>query len=201
MSELKRALGAFSCTMLVAGNMIGIGIFVTAGRIYSLIPDPKWILTAWVFGGILSLMGALSYAELGTRFPRAGGSYIYLREAFGPFFGFLAGLSSSLVTIPGTSAFLAIGFTKYAGIVNPYTAKSIAILLILGISYENYRGVKWGAELQNGFMVLKLSLIALLVLVGFWSGKGSFSHFAITGTFTQSLWVLFALALVPVMYT
>ena len=81
MTELKRDLGIFSCSMLVAGNMIGIGIFVTAGRIYGILPNPTLILIAWVLGGLLSLAGALSYAELSTRFPRAGGGYVYLREA------------------------------------------------------------------------------------------------------------------------
>ena len=91
MTQLKRALGPYSTAFLVAGNMIGIGIFVTAGRIYSLLPNPLYILLAWVIGGFLSISGGLAYAELATRFPRAGGGYVFLREAFGPFWGFLSG--------------------------------------------------------------------------------------------------------------
>ena len=201
MNQLKRELGLFSCTMLVAGNMIGIGIFITAGRIYSTLPNPYYIFFAWVFGGLLSLIGALSYAELSTRFPRAGGGYVYLREAFGPLFGFLAGFSSSMVTLPGTTAFLAIGVTKYAGFTDPFIAKTTAVLLILSISYVNYRGVKWGSDLQNGFMLLKLSLIFILIFAGFLFGNGSFEHFSMAKELPHSFWVVFPLCLVPIMYT
>lgn len=201
MTELKRELGAFSCTMLVAGNMIGIGIFVTPGRISSQLPHPQLILLAWLFGGFLSLAGALSYAELGTRFPRAGGGYVYLRKSFGPFMGFLAGFSSSLVTIPGTAAFLAIGFTKYAGISDLFVSKIVAVSLILLISLVNYWGVKWGAELQDGFMLLKLTLIFVLIAAGFFSGRGSFHNFALSSALPQSVWIALPLVMVPIMYT
>src|SRR3990167_6604620 len=179
MAELRRELGLFSCAMLVAGNMIGIGIFVTAGRIYHKLPDPNLILAAWVAGGFLSLAGGLVYAELATRFPRAGGGYVYIREAFGPLPGFLAGFSSSMVTIPGTAAFLAIGLTKYAGILDPFSAKGIAVALILLISLVNYWGVKWGAELQDAFMVIKLLLIVVLISAGFFSRNGSLENFSL----------------------
>jgi|GEM_PF-70094 len=201
MSQLKRHLSLFSCTLLVAGNMIGIGIFVTAARLYNVLPHPGYIVLAWLIGGFLSVAGGLVYAELATRFPRAGGGYVFLKEAFGPLFGFLAGFSASLVTIPGTAAFLAMGFAKYAGISQALYAKGIGIALILVISYVNYRGVTRGAFLQNGFMVLKLALIGLLLLAGFASQNGSLMNLAQTGTLTLSLWVAVPLALVPIMYT
>src|ERR1700758_1383084 len=87
--ELRRALGLFSCTMLVVGNMIGVGIFTTPGRIATLLPSSGWIFSAWILGGVLAIAGALSYAELGAAYPRAGGNYQFLREAYGPFWGFL----------------------------------------------------------------------------------------------------------------
>lgn len=201
MTDLRRELGIFSCTMLVAGNMIGIGIFITPGRIAGLLPDPKIILLAWVFGGLLSLAGALTYSELSSRFPRAGGSYVFLRESYGPLMGFLAGFSSSLVTLPGASAFMAIGVTKYAGFTDPFIAKTVAVTLILSISLINYWGVKWGAELQDGFMVVKFILIFILIAAGFLSGNGSFEHFSMTQAAERSLWVAIPLAMVPVMYT
>jgi len=181
--------------------MIGIGIFVTAGRIYKLLPNPMLILLVWLLGGLLSLVGGLAYAEMASRFPRAGGGYVFLREAFGPFWGFLSGFSSGLVTIPGTIAFLAMGFSKYAGIASPIWAKGLGVLLIVVMSYVNYLGVVRGARLQNGFMVLKLALIFLLIILGFASMNGSFTHFSEALPLSQSPWTLLILAMVPVMYT
>ena len=201
MTELKRDLGVFSCTMLVAGNMIGIGIFITAGRIYQTLPHPPAILAAWIVGGLLSLAGGLVYAELSTRFPRAGGGFVYITQAFGPFLGFLAGFSSSLVTIPGTAAFLAIGVTKYAGIMDPVVAKTVAVASILLISFVNDRGVLKGAWLQDSFMVLKLALIFGLIFARFIVGHGSFSNFGVSLESTRPFLYAFPLALIPVMYT
>lgn len=201
MTELKRKVGLFSATMLVVGNMIGIGIFVTAGRIYAVLPHPGYVVMAWVIGGLLSLAGGLAYAELASRFPRAGGGYVFLKESFGPFWGFLAGFSASLVTLPGTAAFLAMGFAKYAGITDVFVAKGLGILFILIISYINYRGVLRGAVLQDGFMVLKLALIALLIGAGFLSANGSFSHFSETLPLPHPFLSALFLALVPIMYT
>ena len=201
MSTLKRQLGLLSCTLLVAGNMIGIGIFVTAGRIATLIPHPGLILTAWVIGGLLSIAGGLAYAELATRFPRAGGGYIYIREAFGPMMGFLSGFSASMITIPGTAAFLAMGFARYAGITDPWLAKSIGISLILSISYINHRGLLKGAILQDTFMLLKLALIATLVIAGFGFGTGAWAHFHTHLPLSHSALIALPLALVPIMYT
>lgn len=201
MPDLKRHLNPFSCAMLVAGNMIGIGIFVTAGRIYTLLPNPMLILLVWLLGGALSLVGGLAYAEMASRFPRAGGGYVFLREAFGPFWGFLSGFSSGLVTIPGTIAFLAMGVSKYAGITTPLWAKCLGFFLIAVMSYINYLGVVRGARLQNGFMMLKFSLIFILIVAGFASMNGSFAHFTESVPLSQSPWILIVLAMVPVMYT
>src|SRR5580693_6285 len=96
--ELRRALGLFSCTMLDVGNMIGVGIFTTPGRIAILLPTSGWILLAWVLGAGLAMAGALSYAELGAAYPRAGGNYQFLREAFSTFWGFLYGWSATFIT-------------------------------------------------------------------------------------------------------
>ncbi|NBV82941.1 amino acid permease [bacterium] len=201
MQTLQRKLGLLSCTLLVAGNMIGIGIFVTAGRITTTLPHPGLIMTAWLLGGLLSIAGGLAYAELATRFPRAGGGYIYLREAMGPVMGFLSGFSASMITIPGTAAFLAMGFARYAGIDTPWIAKVIGISLILSISYVNHRGVVKGAGLQDLFMILKLTLITTLVLAGFGIGAGNWAHFAIHSPLPQASWIALPLALVPIMYT
>jgi len=201
MNSFKRALGTRSATLLVAGNMIGIGIFVTAGKIIQVIPNPALVLGAWVLGGLLSIIGGLAYAELATRFPRAGGGYVFQKEAFGPMLGFLAGFSSSMITIPGTTAFLAMGFTRYIGVVDPLVSRMIGLSLIAGISWINYRGVTQGAVLQDGFMVLKWGLIVALVGAGFGWGHGSWAHFESSLPLTRPLWVALPLALVPIMYT
>src|SRR5436305_7394863 len=109
-SELKRQIGLFDAVMLIAGDMIGIGIFVTTGAIAETLPTPGGVLLVWVFGGLLALAGALSCAELSASLPFAGGDYIYIREAYGKLLGFLSGWSSFLVTLSGAFAFFAVCF-------------------------------------------------------------------------------------------
>lgn len=192
---LKRHLSPFSAAMLVAGNMIGIGIFVTASRIYKVLPNPGLIVLVWLIGGLLSLAGGLAYAEMASRFPRAGGGYVFLREAFGPFWGFLSGFSAGLVTIPETAAFLAMGMAKYAGITHPLWAKALGVSLIAAIAVINYRGVRQGARLQNSFMLLKFGLIFGLILAGFYSMNGDISHFGEQLPLSGPLWAMIGLAL------
>src|SRR3954468_22905647 len=129
--ELKRVLGIFSCTMLVVGNMIGVGIFTTPGRIATLLPSSGWVFLAWCLGALLAMSGALAYAELGAAYPQAGGNYVFLRESYGRLWGFLYGWSASFITQSGTIAILAVGFTKYVGVENPHTVQLIAVSLIL----------------------------------------------------------------------
>ena len=107
---LKRELGLFTCILLVIGNIIGVGIFTTPGEIALGLPTAGWVLTAWIIGGLMTTAGALTYGELGAMFPRAGGDYVFLKEAFGPLVAFLYGLAYALVTTAGTIALLAIGF-------------------------------------------------------------------------------------------
>src|SRR5882762_11128937 len=130
-SSLKRCLGLFTCTMLVVGNMIGVGIFVTPGSVAARLPSSGLIYAVWLLGAFLAICGALSYAELGAAYPFAGGNYVFLREAYGPALGFLYGWTAAFITQSGTVAFLALGFTKYAGITNPALAAPTAAGLIL----------------------------------------------------------------------
>ena len=108
--RLRRELGLLDATLLVVSGVIGSGIFLTPGAIAEQLPHPGWILAAWVAGGLLSLAGALANAELGAMYPRAGGDYVYLREAFHPVAGFLVGWLSFFVIYAGTIATLAAGF-------------------------------------------------------------------------------------------
>ena len=126
-TELKRQLNLFDAVMVISGDMIGIGIFVTTGVIAETLPSPGGVLLVWVLGGLLALTGALSCAELSASLPYAGGDYIYIREAYGKLMGFLSGWSSFLVTFSGAIAFLAVGFNGFMSFFFPVLGSNEAI--------------------------------------------------------------------------
>jgi APA family basic amino acid/polyamine antiporter len=196
---LERRLGVFSATTLIVGSMIGSGIFIAPSIMAGYVATPGVWLSLWLVGGVLTLLGALSYAELAAMFPQAGGQYVYLREAFGRPVAFLYGWTLFLVIQTGTNAAVAIAFAKFLGGVGlPLgerdvafslagitisRAQLVAVAIIALLTWVNTRGVREGAMVQNVFTVLKVGAIALLVLVGFASGQGSLSHFGpMTGT-------------------
>src|SRR5438128_10213283 len=109
-TEFTRGLGLFDSTMVVAGSMIGSGIFIVSADMARLIGSPGWLLAAWLLTGFLTITGALSYGELASMMPRAGGQYVYLREAFSPLWGFLYGWTLFLVIQTGTIAAVSVGF-------------------------------------------------------------------------------------------
>ncbi len=201
--DLKRALGLFSCTMLVVGNMIGVGIFTTPGRIANLLPDATWMITAWLLGALLAIAGALSYAELGAMYPRAGGNYEFLRESYGRFWGFLYGWSAAFITQSGTVAILAVGFTKYAGISDPLWVQITAVGLILFFGGLNYLGVKVGAGVVDAITSLKVAAIVGFAFLATFFGQGSWANFLEPGTTNAEMgrFTALAMALIPIMYT
>jgi len=200
--SLKRVLGLFSCTMLVVGNMIGVGIFTTPGRIAAALPSSGLILLAWVLGALLAMAGALSYAELGASYPEAGGNYVFLREAYGSLWGFLYGWAAAFITQSGTVAILAVGFTKYAGVTNSLHVQLIAVSLILFFGALNYIGVKVGAGVVDVITFLKILSILVFALAGTLFGKGRFSNGAPYGPAQGGWWIAagMATALIPIMY-
>jgi len=117
--ELNRGLGLFDSTMIVAGSMIGSGIFIVAGEMAREVGSTGWLLLAWVVAGILTMAAALSYGELAAMMPRAGGQYVYLREAYSPLWGFLYGWTLFLVIQTGTIAASSVGFSRYLGVLWP----------------------------------------------------------------------------------
>lgn len=187
-----RGLGLLDSTMIVAGSMIGSGIFIVSGGIAKQVGAPGWLLVVWIVTGLLTMIGALSYGELAAMMPKAGGQYVYLREAFSPMWGFLYGWTLFLVIQTGTVAAVAVGFGRYLGILVPWvgeekylinpkpifgsyaislsTAQLVAILLIVLLTFMNTRGLKLGKLVQNTFTTAKLAalfgLIALGVLIG-----------------------------------
>src|SRR5689334_24070853 len=114
-----RGLGLLDSTMLVAGSMIGSGIFIVSSIISRQVGAPGWLLVVWIVTGLLTVMAALSYGELAAMMPQAGGQYVYLREAFSPLWGFLYGWTLFLVIQTGTIAAVAVGFAKFLGVFWP----------------------------------------------------------------------------------
>jgi APA family basic amino acid/polyamine antiporter len=202
---LKRELRLRDATLLVVSGVIGSGIFLTPGPIAALLPHPGVILAAWVVGGLFSLAGALANAELGAMFPRAGGDYVYLREAFHPVAGFLVGWLSFFVIYAGTIATLAAGFAAGLAHFVPLEEGAqlgVAVALTAAVSALNYVGVRWGARANNLTAVLKVAALAAFALLGPIFGKGDLSNLRplFHGASEISL-AAFGLALSPVLFS
>ena len=133
-TEFNRGLGLFDSTMVVVGSMIGSGIFIVSADMARNVGSPGWLLGAWVLTGVLTIVGALSYGELAAMMPRAGGQYVYLREAFSPLWGFLYGWTLFLVIQTGTIAAVAVGFARYLGALVPWIADDNYLVPPLHIS-------------------------------------------------------------------
>ena len=187
-TEFKRGLGLFDATMVVVGSMIGSGIFIVSADIARLVGSPGWLLAAWVVTGVLTLTAALSYGELAAMMPRAGGQYVYLREAFSPLWGFLYGWTLFLVIQTGTIAAVGVAFARFLGVLWPAvaedryliapvhlstgyalslsTAQIVAIGLIALLTWTNTRGIEYGRIVQNVFTVANTGALAALILAG-----------------------------------
>jgi APA family basic amino acid/polyamine antiporter len=182
-----RGLGLLDSTMIVAGSMIGSGIFIVSAIIADQVGAPGWLLVVWLVTGLLTLMAALSYGELAAMMPRAGGQYVYLREAFSPLWGFLYGWTLFLVIQTGTIAAVAVGFARYTGVLVPWvsetnylvapvrlggyalslsTAQLVGLLMIALLTFMNTRGLKLGKIVQNVFTVTKTGALVALILLG-----------------------------------
>jgi len=183
-----RGLGLLDSTMIVAGSMIGSGIFIVSADISRQVGAPGWLLVVWLITGFLTVVGAISYGELAAMMPKAGGQYVYLREAFSPLWGFLYGWTLFLVIQTATIAAVAVAFARYSGLLFPWisevnyliepvrigsssyafslsTAQLIGIAMIAFLTIMNTRGLKLGKLVQNVFTFAKTgSLIALIVL-------------------------------------
>src|ERR1043165_1057419 len=186
-SSLIRALGPIDATMIVIGSMIGSGIFITSAESSRLSGAPGWLLLAWAFAGLLTITGALCCSELATMMPRAGGVYVFLREAYGSSTGFLYGWTLFLVIQTGTIAAVAIAFAKFLGVfataVSPdkylvapislgdyaislSTEQLVAIALIAVLTWTNTRGLEIGKIVQNTFTFAKTAALAAVVVIG-----------------------------------
>jgi len=189
-SGYARRLTLFDGIMVVAGGIIGAGIFQTPAVVAEHVDTPTLIMAAWAIGGAIALIGALCFAELGARRPEAGGGYVYLREAFSPVFGFLYGWKLVFISSTGAIAALGIVFANYTidvvGLANVWpTRMGIAVAAILFLSAINYFGIRFGSITQNIFTVLKLAVLAGLVGAGLWLGAGELTT---AEAASQSVW-------------
>ncbi|MEO5821174.1 MAG: amino acid permease [Vicinamibacteraceae bacterium] len=187
-TEFTRGLGLYDATMVVVGSMIGSGIFIVSADMARLVASPGWLLLAWGVTGILTVTAALSYGELAAMMPRAGGQYVYLREAFSPLWGFLYGWTLFMVIQTGTIAAVAVAFGRFLGVLWPAvsesnyliapvhlstgyalslsTAQLVGITLIAILTWTNTRGLEYGKLIQNVFTTAKTGAIVVLILLG-----------------------------------
>lgn len=201
-----RGLGLLDSTMIVAGSMIGSGIFIVSADIARQVGSPGWLLVVWIITGLLTVMAALSYGELAAMMPKAGGQYVYLREAFSPLWGFLYGWTLFLVIQTGTIAAVAVGFAKYLGVLWPKvsegsyiiapvrlssgyavslsTAQLVGVLMIVLLTWMNTRGLKLGKLVQNIFTIAKTGALLALIVLGLLVG---WNHTAVSDNFGH-LW-------------
>jgi basic amino acid/polyamine antiporter, APA family len=181
--KFKQSLTLFDSTALVAGSMIGSGIFIVSAEIARNVGAPGWLLAVWAITGIMTIFAAIGYGELASLLPRAGGTYVYLREAYSPLFGFLYGWTLFLVIQSGTIAAVAMAFSKYLGVLFPWISEDyiflrynsfqinyiqvIAILSVFLLTWINSKGIDQGKKVQNMFTFSKVIILLLIIVIGF----------------------------------
>jgi basic amino acid/polyamine antiporter, APA family len=189
----RRELGLFDSTMVVAGSMIGSGIYIVSAGMARELGSPGWLLVAWLVTGVLTITAALSYGELAAMMPHAGGQYVYLRTAYSPLWGFLYGWTLFTVIQTGTIAAVGVAFGRFLGILVPWVAEDnylippihlstgyavslssaqlIAIVLIALLTWTNTRGLKYGKVIQNVFTTTKTGALVALIAAGIFIGR------------------------------
>ena len=217
--SLVRGLGALDGASIIVSNVIGSGIFLVPALVAVWVPDVRAMLAAWLVGGGLAFAGAMAYAELAALRPRAGGEYVYLREAFGPAAGFLSGWTSFIAGFSGAIAAGAVGLASYlgrfvpaAGDTTPFASiplgvvtlsfspqTMVALATIAALTAVHVMGLGPGRIVQNLLAGAKVAVLVALVALGFTIGDGSAAHFAAPGEpVTPTLWLL---ALIPIMFS
>jgi APA family basic amino acid/polyamine antiporter len=190
--KLKHELGLLDGTMLVAGSMIGSGIFIVSADITRRVDSAGWLILIWLITGFMTLTAAVSYGELSGMFPKAGGQYVYLKEAYNKLIAFLYGWGFFAVIQTGTIAAVGVAFSKFAAyIIHPLSednllfhsslfnisaAQLVAIVIILLLTFINTKGVKGGKIIQNIFTITKLLSLFGLIIFGFFALKGDIWH-------------------------
>ncbi len=207
-SEFVRAITRLDATALVVGSMIGSGIFIVSADIARQVESPGLLLLVWILAGVITLMGALTYGELAAQFPKAGGQYVYLREAISPLFGFLYGWTLFMVIQTGTIAAVAVGFARFVSVLAPQLSprtmvgftvslpsgpievglspqRVLAIASIFLLTWINVRGVRVAALVQTLLTSIKVLSLIALILLGLTIGR---SGVAIAANFGATFW-------------
>ena len=218
-SELKREIGLFTATILVIANMVGTGIFTTSGFVIKELGTPSALLACWAAGGVFALCGALCYGELGSRYPQAGGEYIYLKESFGKWMGFLSGWISLVVGFSAPIAAAAIAFAIYSfqmlsietgpplvvpvmGI--PFVSISlqslVAISVVILFSVVHYHSLKVGSRVQNLLTLFKIGIVVGFISAGLLSENGTAANFMIEAKQSAGFAENFAVSLIFVSF-
>ncbi|AEI49886.1 APC family permease [Runella slithyformis] len=205
--QLKKQITLYSLTMIAVGSSIGSGIFRTPSEIAGYLPTAGWMLAVWVAGGMVALCGALTFAEIASMFPKAGGFYVFLKEAFGELPAFLYSWSMLLVINTGSLAALTLVFTSYLNELIPMPENAqlaVAVFTIALLTIMNVLGVKWGGVFASVFTSAKLIGIAIVVCIGFVGGTYALNMtgFAWTSNVQNlSLVSSFGLALIGVTFS
>ncbi|HXK61381.1 MAG TPA: amino acid permease [Acidobacteriota bacterium] len=223
--QLVRGLGLAAASSIVVGTVIGTGIFLVTSSMLAAVKSPWVLILVWIAGALLSLFGALTYAELGAMLPEAGGEFVFLRRSYGKLPAYLYGWTLFSVAKPGSIAAQATGFALFVTVLFPSLdvtwqqfvfhpgggrefilriggIQAIAVTMVLLLSAANARGVKIGGGIQTVFTVCKVGGILALVALGFGLGKGDWGHFEerAIGNIGSSAWALFGVALIQALW-
>ena len=205
MATLRREIGMLDATMIVVSGVIGGGIFFTPATVARYLPHSGWIIAVWVVGALIAFAGALTFAELASRYPEAGGHYVYIREGFGGLWAFLYGWMLLLIIATGALASLALAFAGYLNAFIPLTPvqqKLIAVAIIVLLSVVNLLGVKPGARTTTFLTVIKVGAFASLIVLGLAStNTGAPAAAPISIPSGGAIAIAFGAALVPVLFS
>ncbi len=205
MAELKKELSLYGLVMIAIGASVGVGIFLTPGKIAEHVQTPELTLWAWALGGLITLTGALTFAELGGMYPKAGGIYVYLKEAYGDIVAFLYGWVTLLVVNTGSLAYLALAFAKYFNFIFPVSYEGlqyVAITVILLVTFINLFTNKIGELFTNIFTGLKIIGISILIFTGLAYAYREDIHLINNNLYPpEDLGNHFALALIGVLFS
>lgn len=178
--QLKRQFGLWTAVALIIGQVIGVGIFLVPAGMAKSISSPFWLFVIWILMGAMTLSGALCYGELAARFPQAGGSYVYLKEAFGKPLAFLYGWMVLLVLDPGLTAIFGVGLASYAGYLielSPVGKQILAVAAVVIIGFLNIIGTRIGANFLKVLTALKVGMLIFLIIYGFAGNFGDWNNF------------------------